>query len=275
MNILVLRSYGDYIVLLNAIKYSSETQPIKIIVSAHLKPLHDALKLDFPINYKFEFINFNISKGILGVFTNKFLFSFSSFKELLILRKYLKNNNVDNYLLEQNKRNLLLKIFTGYNFKYIFRQKNIYDNYISFFKSINITHIVHLISNNSKVLIFPDSRKIEKKINSKTLFNLIDILEAKRIDYTIANYKTKLILNNSFSKNIVYTNFEELVGLIKSFDFIISSDSLPVHISEILNKPHWILYNKQINRDWLTPFSKNAKFYSTFNQVNLLQLIFN
>ena len=133
---------------------------------------------------------FNISTGILGVFTNKFLFSFSSFKELLILRKYLKNNNVDNYLLEQNKRNLLLKIFTGYNFKYIFRQKNIYDNYISFFKSINTTHIVHLISNNSKVLIFPDSRKIEKKINSKTLFNLIDILEAKRIDYTIANYKT-------------------------------------------------------------------------------------
>lgn len=75
MNLLVLRSYGDYIILLNSISKSDLTNPITITVSSHLKPLHDSLHLKLPANFTFTFVDFKIKNGLLSVFTNKYALS--------------------------------------------------------------------------------------------------------------------------------------------------------------------------------------------------------
>ena len=89
MNILVLRSYGDYTIMLNAIQHSTAQKPIHLILSKHLQPLHEALNLTIPENYTIEFVDFKIRNGILGIFTNKHFFSLHSLKEILSIKKYL------------------------------------------------------------------------------------------------------------------------------------------------------------------------------------------
>ena len=49
MNIVVLRSYGDYVILLNSLKNTTIKHSIHLIVSSHLKLLHDALKLNLSL----------------------------------------------------------------------------------------------------------------------------------------------------------------------------------------------------------------------------------
>ena len=277
MNVLVLRSYGDYIVLLNAIKYSTQSQSIKIIVSKHLKPLHEALHLDLPNNYTFEFINLNIQRGLLGIFTNKYFLNFNSVKEIVTLRKYLKTKKISSLYLEQDKRIRFLKLITGTHLQAIYHNNNIYESFENFFASKNTSKLNYWNKDiqEPKIIIFPDSRKKDKKINKKTLLHLLELFSVKNIYPTIASFNQNLVLDDRKGNQISYHNFVELVALIQMADFIISSDSLPIHLSEILHKPHWTLYNQKINNNWLTPSSKHMKFYSTFDEIDSIQLIFN
>ena len=100
-------------------------------------------------------------------------------------------------------------------------------------------------------------------------------LDQKAVQYTIAKFSDGIENKNGMLNEIGYSNFTDLVEIIKKADFIISSDSLPVHIAELYHKPHWILYNHKINRNWLTPSSSSSNYYSTFEQTNLINIIFN
>jgi hypothetical protein len=73
MHILALRSYGDYVILLNSIKHADLKQDVKIITSNHLKPLHEALNANFSTNFEFIFKDFGIKNGLMAFFTNKYL----------------------------------------------------------------------------------------------------------------------------------------------------------------------------------------------------------
>ena len=67
-----------------------------------------------------------------------------------------------------------------------------------------------------------------------------------------------------------YDTFNQLALLIQDYDFIISSDSLPVHMAYYFNKPHWVIYNKKVNTEWLTPYCIEHKTYSLFNNLDIL-----
>ena len=75
MHILALRSYGDYVILLNSIKHAEVKVNVKIVVSSHLKPLHEALVANIPSNFEFVFKDFGIKNGLMGFFTNRHFFS--------------------------------------------------------------------------------------------------------------------------------------------------------------------------------------------------------
>ena len=105
------------------------------------------------------------------------------------------------------------------------------------------------------IILFPDSRK-KNKILKKTVINDISNLSGK---IKIAKFG---VYDNE-SNFISYSSFDELTNIIKNADFIISSDSLPAHLAEFYNKPHFILYNQKINFEWLTPFCKINSTYST------------
>ena len=66
MHILALRSYGDYVILLNSIKHAGLKENITIVVSNHLKPLHEALNPNFSKNFEFIFKDFGSSKQMIA-----------------------------------------------------------------------------------------------------------------------------------------------------------------------------------------------------------------
>ena len=67
--------------------------------------------------------------------------------------------------------------------------------------------------------------------------------------------------NNSNEEELSYSNFEELIDLIKAADYIYTSDSLPAHIANFLAIPHSIIYQyKSVNR-FCTPYALENKSY--------------
>lgn len=277
MNILVLRSYGDYVILLNSLRNTTIKQPIHLIVSNHLQLLHEALELDLPINIHISFANFKIQNGILSFFTNKHFFSLGTIKELISLRQYFKSKKNENYFIEHRQKSLLLQFFLGIKLKFIYHKNNVYNSFHKFFEVQPILNEQpsFTLNSSSTVIIFPDSRKKNKIINSTTISKLVMVLDKKAVRYKIAKFNDGFENKNEMLNEISYTNFTDLVEIIKKADFIISSDSLPVHIAELYYKPHWILYNHKINTNWLTPSSSSSNFYSTFEQTNLINIIFN
>ena len=277
MNIVVLRSYGDYVILLNSLRNTTIKQPIHLIVSSHLQLLHDALKLDLPINIHISFANFKIQNGILSFFTNKHFFSLGTIKELISLRQYFKNEKKENYYLEHRQKSLLLHFFLGIKLKFIYSKDNVYNCFNKFFEVQPVLNQdpSFTLNSSSTVIIFPDSRKRNKIIGEKTISTLVMALDQKGVQYKIAKFSAGIENKKEMLNEIGYSNFIDLVEIIKKADFIISSDSLPVHIAELYHKPHWILYNQKINTNWLTPSSSSSNYYSTSEQTNLINIIFN
>ena len=104
-------------------------------------------------------------------------------------------------------------------------------------------------------------------INEATMEQLSADLTRLKVDFKIANFGKTKNENNQLSNQIVYSDFKELVVLIRDCDFVISSDSVPVHIAEFLGKQHVILYNDKINYNWLTPFAKKYHMFTTFKDT--------
>lgn len=271
INILVLRSYGDYIILLNTIRYTTIKKPIKLYVSNHLFDLHKSINPVLPDNIECLFIDLKIRSGILGFFTNKHFFSIQSFKEITALKRFLNMHSSQDFYLEQKKRSNFLSIIIGKKFEKICNNKNVYQEYNNFFNShkSKIENNFSDIRSNFNILIFPDSRKSNKVINPSILNKIEQILQRKKIHFKIANFNKKYE-SNIQKRFCNYSNFDELINLIKSGKFIISSDSLPAHIAEYLEIPHWILYHNKINYNWITPSSLEGNTFGTFNELDLL-----
>jgi ADP-heptose:LPS heptosyltransferase len=277
MNILVLRSYGDYVILLNSLRNTTIKQPINLIVSNHLQLLHEALQLDFPINIHISFANFKIQNGILSFFTNKHFLSLGTIEELTSLRQYFINQKNENYFIEHSQKIILLQFFLAVKLKFIYSKNNIYNCFNKFFEVQPVLNQDSLFTLNSSstVIIFPDSRKKNKMIGEKTISKIQMELNQKSVQYKIAKFNAGIENNKGMLNEIGYSNFVDLVEIIKKADFIITSDSLPAHIAELYHKPHWILYNHKINTNWLTPSSSSSNYYSTFEQTDLINIIFN
>jgi len=277
MNILVLRSYGDYVILLNSLRNTTIKQPINLIVSNHLQLLHEALQLDFPINIHISFANFKIQNGILNFFTNKHFLSLGTIEELTSLRQYFINQKNENYFIEHSQNIILLQFFLAVKLKFIYSKNNIYNCFNKFFEVQPVLNQDSLFTLNSSstVIIFPDSRKKNKMIGEKTISKILMDLSQKSVQYKIAKFNAGIENNKGMLNEIDYSNFVDLVEIIKKADFIITSDSLPAHIAELYHKPHWILYNHKINTNWLTPSSSSSNYYSTFEQTDLINIIFN
>jgi len=277
MNIVVLRSYGDYVILLNSLRSTTIKHPIHLIVSSHLQSLHEALKLDFPNNIHISFDDFKIQNGIFSFFTNKHFFSLGTITELILLKQYFKNKKKETYFVEHRQKSLLLQFIIGIKLKFIYHKKNVYNSFNKFFEVQPFLNQdpSYTLNSSSTVIIFPDSRKKNKTVDQKTILKLVMILNQKKIQYKIANFSAGIENKKGISDEIGYSNFLDLVEIITKADFIISSDSLPVHIAEFYHKPHWILYNHKINTNWLTPSASSSNYYSTFEQTNLINIIFN
>ena len=292
----LLRAYGDFVILLQALLESPQKNKYTIIASKHLQPLYEELTLviDFT-SIQIQFIDFGIANTQLSLFTNKHLLSLNTIKELKQIKKFVKQNpNKDGTdYIEQDKRIGLFNAITGLSFNSIISTDFVYSTYAKFFDIQNINKKVDNKEgkesneaefkeavefdnnklNSKKVLLFPDTRQAKKNIPSNLISNLENELAAKGYALEIAYFKeapTNTNANNTATKTkqVVYSNFKTLIQLIRDAELILGADSLPIHLAYLLKKPHYILYPNGYPQLFMTPYAQINNRFGTFDHYN-------
>jgi len=261
----LLRAYGDFVILIQALIQSPQKNKYTLIVSQHLEPLYKELALVIDLSYiPIQFVNFGIHTSQLRLFTNKYLLSPATFKELKQIRKFVEQNpNITGQdYIEQVTRISAVNLLTGLSFRPMIDKQKVYANYDIFFKNRAQKHTA--IKQLENVLVLPDARLKKRVLN-------LDIIESIKNYYAKKNVKTNIArFNNTIEKeDIVYTNFKELIIYIQNAHFIIAADSLPIHLAQLLNKPHFILFPNGHPRNFITPYALEYNSYGEFSNLKL------
>ena len=281
----LLRAYGDFVILLQALLESPQKNKYTLIASKHLQPLYQELALVINLSsIQIKFIDFGIANTQLSLFTNKHLLSLNTIKELKQIKKFVQQNpnKEGRDYIEQDKRIGLFNAITGLNFNSIISTDFVYSTYAKFFDIQNINKKVDSkeavkFDNNKlnpkKVLLFPDTRQAKKNIPSNLISNLENELAAKGYALEIAYFKeapTNTTVNNTATKTkqVVYSNFKTLIQLIRDAELILGADSLPIHLAYLLKKPHYILYPNGYPQLFMTPYAQINNRFGTFDHYN-------
>jgi hypothetical protein len=269
--IFLLRAYGDATIALHFLANSPEKNNYEIIVSSHLKPLINALRSYIDLSsLKIEFVDFSITKSQLNLFTNRHLISINTLHQLNKLKQFIKNNpnNEGVDYVEQEKKSTLLNLFTGHSFKAIVN-KQVYADMGKFFKSSIL--IPKPTSSINKVLIVPNARISARRIPENVIEYIKTQLTGTNMSLQVAYFSKEneqKLQTDSQNEVVSYANFEELLALINDADFIFGSDSLPIHLCNALQKPHYILYPNNGSNAFFTPFSIANNYYADFNKFS-------
>lgn len=234
--VFLLRAYGDFAIAVQALPATDS-----IVASLHLKPLYDALVSRGCISPRLiDFVDFGIQGSQLNLFTNKALFSIDTFRQLSKIKDYISANPGSNDFVEQSARLGLLNFFTGHSFKAIFETGE--PVYAAYGMSA-----LGLERKGEKVLILPDARLKKREIPDSIL---------SRIDGRVARFGSD------------YASFEQLIDLIQASDYVVTADSLPLHLAYLCRKPHYILYPDGGKQDFFTPDALASGSFSTFSQFD-------
>ena len=265
----LLRAYGDFVILLQALLESPQKNKYSLIASKHLQPLYQELALVIDLSsIKIQFIDFGISNTQLSLFTNKHLLSLNTLKELKQIKNFVQqnpNNDGQDYI-EQTTRIKAINFLTGIEFKAMIMPNAIYSNYGNFF--MNTTKKDYQIRQLNNILILPDAR-LKKRVLKMDLIESIKnqyVEKGKKIN--IARFKNKIN-----GDDFVYNNFKDLIKCIQEADFIIAADSLPIHLCELFNKPHFMLFPNGHPRNFITPYALNNNSFGEFSNFKLTNLL--
>lgn len=300
----LLRAYGDFVILLQALLESPQKNKYSLIASKHLQPLYQELALVIDLtSIQIQFINFGITNTQLSLFTNKHLLSINTLNELKQIKNFVKQNpNKEGQdYIEQDKRIGLFNAITGLDFNSIISTEPVYISYAKFFEKSAINKEIskeeekveniqenkienlkenETLNNNKlnskKVLLFPDTRQTKKNIPSSLINKLENKIASKGYTLEIAYFKqmpdiTTTINDNSASaKNnkVVYANFKTLIQLIQDAELILGADSLPIHLAYLLKKSHYILYPNGYPQLFMTPYAQINNRFGTFDHYN-------
>lgn len=300
----LLRAYGDFVILLQALLESPQKNKYSLIASKHLEPLYQELALVTNVSsIQIQFIDFGITNTQLSLFTNKHLLSLNMLNELKQIKNFVKQNpNQEGQdYIEQDKRIGLFNAITGIHFNSIISTEPVYISYARFFENSGIKKEINKeegkaeniqenkfantkenkeseTSNNNlnskKVLLFPDTRQAKKNIPSSLIYKLENEIASKGYTLEIAYFKqvpdikTTNHENSTFNNKVVYANFKTLIQLIMNAELILGADSLPIHLAYLLKKPHYILYPNGYPQLFMTPYAQINNRFGTFDHYN-------
>ena len=283
----LLRAYGDFVILLQALLESPQKNKYSLIASKHLEPLYQELALVIDLtNIQIEFINFGITNTQLSLFTNKHLLSLNMLNELKQIKNFVKQypNKEGQDYIEQDKRIGLFNGITGLIFNSIISTEPVYISYAKFFDIQDINKELQKEEgqvaeinkiNSKKVLLFPDTRQAKKNIPSSLISKLENELAAKGYTLEIAYFKQVPDIATTFndksasnSNKVVYANFKTLIQLIIDAELILGADSLPIHLAYLLKKSHYILYPNGYPQLFMTPYAQINNRFGTFDNYN-------
>lgn len=278
----LLRAYGDFVIAIRSAMLSSNPAGIKIIASNHLYPLFEAISsiLDTSqLDISFE--DFGIDLGQLNLFTNRNLFHKNTLEQAKKIKKYIiENPSFDTGLeiLEQRRKKGALQFITGKKFECIVNKDFVYQEYANFFGHEPNSKFINDHVEKKHFLLLPDARISKRNIPQEIIQSIIKEVNQRGASMQVAYFKrvsqvnktgrpikvqmqTDLIFNQT-----VYNNFKELIQLIQEADFIIGADSLPIHLSQLLNKKHFILYPGGGSKAFFTPYTVARQYYCEFNK---------
>ena len=278
----LLRAYGDFVILLQALLESPQKNKYSLIASKHLQPLYQELALVIDLSsIQIEFVDFGITNTQLSLFTNKHILSLNALKELKQIKNFVKQNpNKEGQdYIEQDKRIGLFNTITGLNFNSLISTEQVYISYAKFFENKELQKEGQVAGNNKlnakKVLLFPDTRQAKKNIPSSLIYKLYNEIAAKGYTLEIAYFKQVPDIANSIndmsaskSNKVVYDNFKTLIQLIIDAELILGADSLPIHLAYLLKKSHYILYPNGYPQLFMTPYAQINNRFGTFKHYN-------
>jgi hypothetical protein len=187
-----------------------------------------------------DFVDFGIKGSQLNLFTNKDFLGIDTLCQLSKIKKYTRANPGFSDFVEQSARLGLLNFCTGHSFQALFETgRPVYESYGLLSRGLG--------EKKGNILIFPDARLKKREIPSSVL----------------AQIPVRVV---RFGKD--YQNFEELIDLIQSADYIFAADSLPLHLAYLCRKPHFILYPDGGKQDFFTPDALASGSFSTFSQFS-------
>lgn len=260
--IFLLRAYGDFIVALQSLIHSSAIASYQLIASLHHRSLFEALPASLiPANLNIRFVDFGIEGPMLRAFTNRHLLNGATLTELKALADFCKQNPFHDGgdFIENTHRKWLLDLSTGKKFSAIAGWSTIYKSYYEFFKT-TAPKIHYTPESVKKILILPSARIPKRDIPQSVIQRIAQLHQDQMVD--IAYFKA--IRQGC----IEYSNFTDLVQLIEHADYIYGADSLPIHLSYLLQKPHSIVYPSGGSHQFFTPFALEQKAHFTFNHFN-------
>lgn len=261
----LLRAYGDFVILLQALTQSPQKNKYTIIASKHLQPLYEELALVIDLtSIQIQFVNFGITHTQLSLFTNKHLLCLNMLNELKQIKNFVKQNpNTEGQdYVEQTTRIKAINTITGVEFKSMIEPDSIYSNYNNFFK--NTTKKNYLDKEINNILILPDARLKKRVLKMELIETIKNYYKTKGKKINTARFKNKIV-----EDDFVYNNFKDLIKYIQEADFIIAADSLPIHLSELLNKPHFMLFPNGHLRNFITPYALNNNSFGEFSNFKL------
>lgn len=278
----LLRAYGDFVIAIRSAMLSANPSGIKIISSNHLYPLFEAISSVIDTSQlDISFEDFGIDLGQLNLFTNRHLFHKSTLEQARKIKKYLIENpspDTEVEILEQRRKKGALQFITRKKFECIVNKDFVYQEYANFFGHEPNSKFINDNLEKKHFLLLPDARISKRNIPQEIIQSIIKEVNQRGASMQVAYFKrvsqvnrtgrpikvqmqTDLIFNQT-----VYNNFKELIQLIQEADFIIGADSLPIHLSQLLNKKHFILYPGGGSKAFFTPYTVARQYYCEFNK---------
>lgn len=272
-----LRSFGDFTIAISVLRKSSILDGYVFYASKHLEPLYLDLKNSLPdIDLNIHFIDLEIKKKVFGFFTNKHSIELHSFRELMNLRRWVKGMKEGEVFFEQRRKQWMIAPYMGKTFPYIHKKsRNIYQSYFQHF-GVEQGHLsIHnpAPSELKKILVLPESRKPSKSFKPLFIHELTKSLLGQGFEVTTGFFK-KLPFQTE-GKAAVHVAFADLIHLIKESDLVVTADSLPAHLAQLLGKPHFVYYEAKPNQEWTTPFCNLNKAFGEMGDLSSLQTYLN
>ena len=284
-----LRSFGDFTIAISVLRKSSILEGYVFYASKHLEPLYIDLKNSLPdIDLNIHFIDLEIKKKVFGFFTNKHSIELHSFRELMNLRRWVRDEGLGveefrgleggrtQLFFEQRRKQWMIAPYMGKTFPYIHKKsRNIYQSYFQHFAVEQSLLSIHnpARSELKKILVLPESRKPSKSFKPLFIHQLTKSLLGQGFEVTTAFFK-KLPFQTE-GKVAVHVAFADLIHLINESDLVVTADSLPAHLAQLLGKPHFVYYEAKPNQEWTTPFCNLNKAFGEMGDLSSLQTYLN
>jgi ADP-heptose:LPS heptosyltransferase len=266
------KSFGDFVIarsVLDGVAQAARSR-IRLLACSHLKALNEIL----PDSDRVTLVDCGEDR-VPAIFDVKKCGALAAVQSALSLRRRFQR-------IERNENEVLAFDALGVRERFIAgrwpaicpraRGSNIYETYSRFLAEQDIPTgaPAPLRSRAARsVGIFPESRLAEKRLPAATLAVIVDRAVRAGLDATIFILDGDSSPPEGFSCSVnISRSFGSLAQAMRSVDAVISSDSLPAHLAEYLERPVFVA-SRAPNQYWLPHGCFTRNHWAVLNSSEL------